>query len=58
MNMLNSVYGLGMILNSLLFFSIRDWFKIYSCLYIPLILVIILAIISLIEKTPLDLLAS
>lgn len=58
MNILNGVYGLGMILNSILFFSFKNWFTIYTCFHIPFIIVIIFAIISKIEKTPLNLLAS
>ena len=58
MNILNGVYGIGMVLNSLLFFGLKNWSKVYSYFHIPLVVVTIVAIILLIEKTPLDLLSS
>lgn len=57
-NLMTASYGLGMMINSLTFFGLKDWKVVFLWFAIVPTILIILMILYFIEKTPIDLLAS
>jgi hypothetical protein len=58
MNGLSFTYGLGMILDGVAFYYIKEWTLIYLFVFIIPAVIILLSSIFIIEKTPIDSLAT
>lgn len=57
-NLLNVIYALGIMMNAAIFRGLKEWSSVYIYIYcIPTIIVLAL-VYFIIEKTPIDLLAS
>jgi MFS family permease len=55
-NALNSIYGVGIMVDAITFYFVKDWTIIYACVFgIPALLILIGAFFF-VEKTPINLL--
>jgi hypothetical protein len=57
-SLLNLVYGLGMIIDAVVFFYVKEWTTIYIYVFSLPILLVFLGALFFIEKTPIHLLVS
>jgi MFS family permease len=57
-NLLNVIYGLGMVIDALVFYYIKEWTQIYLYVFIVPAVLTLVAVMAVIEKTPMDMLSS
>jgi hypothetical protein len=57
-NGLNSTYGIGIMVDAIAFYFIKDWTIIYACVFAIPALLILLGAFFFVEKPPISLLAS
>jgi hypothetical protein len=55
-NALNAIYGVGIMVDAITFYFIKDWTIIYVCVFAIPALLILLGAFFFVEKTPLNLL--
>lgn len=57
-NLLNVAYGIGMVVDALAFYYIKDWASIYLYVFLIPAILTLTAVLLFIEKTPMDMLSS